>query len=278
MFDIAVTGAPATDGQWGRAGQAGVLPAELPDCPDTALDIGAALEQSSARLRAIYRDYPRVYAVALMAEQPRRRWWSLRQGMRQDRLDVMVDRAAEELGSREAAGVAVTTALIHAVVGRVAALVMLEGRAWDAHLDNLWLHLDSDGGVDWAGVVDPVLRVLPGDRWAGTPSAVTLPCEEALLVWTACRCRQALTAVFDALDEVVPTDRARAWALVGEAVLGAATMVPALGGVGESVAMRRGQGLLDAFESAGLSVRMRANRQLPRGVRAPEPTAQGLAH
>lgn len=263
MLDIAVTENPTTGGWLGSR------PAAAPssECPGSAHDVGAALAQSCARLRGIYRDYPRVYAVALMAEQPRRRWWALRQGIRGDRLDRMVDRVAEDVGNREAAGAAVATALIHAVVGRVAALVMLEGRAWDSGLDNLWLHMDSDGAVDWAGVVDPVLRVLPGDRWAGTPSAVTLPCERALLVWTAGRCRLALAAVFDALDEVVPLDRARCWALVGEAVLGAATLVPILGGVGESVAMRRGQGLLDAFEAAGLPVRARADRQVVRGPR-----------
>ncbi|MFC9789791.1 hypothetical protein [Rhodococcus sp. NPDC127528] len=221
----------------------------------------AALDESCTRLRAVHRDYPRVYAIADMAEQPKRRWWALAQGIRGDRLHRMVARAFEDVGDLEAAGAEVAAALIHAVVGRVAALVVLEGRSWDAGLDNLWIHMDSDGCIDWAGVADPVLRVLPGDRWSDSPAAVTLPCERALLMWTACRCRTALAAVFDALGEVAPVDRGLLWAMVGESVLGVATRMPALGGVPESVAARRGQGLLDAFEAAGVPVRARAERQ-----------------
>ncbi|AQA23113.1 hypothetical protein BTZ20_3106 [Rhodococcus sp. MTM3W5.2] len=223
-------------------------------------DPAAALDDSCHRLRSIYPEYPRVYAVALMADQGKRRWWSAADGIWGDRMVRMVERALADLGDREAAGASVATALIHAVIGRVAALVVLEGRAWDPGLENLWLHMDSDGCIDWAGVSDPVLRVLPGDRWAGTRAAVTLPCEGALLVWTAHRCHAALAVIFDALDLIVPLDRSRLWAMVGEAILGAATLVPILGGVGESVAMRRGQGLLDAFEGAGVPVRARADR------------------
>ena len=40
---------------------------------------------------------------------------------------------------------------------------MLEGRAWDTGLENLWVHVDSEGAIDWLGVVDPTLRVLPDD-------------------------------------------------------------------------------------------------------------------
>ncbi|MFE3293158.1 hypothetical protein [Rhodococcus sp. NPDC059234] len=221
----------------------------------------AALAESCTCLRAVHPDYPRVYAVADMADQPKRRWWALAQGIRGDRLHRMIARAFEDVGDLEAAGVEVAAALIHAVVGRVAALVVLEGRAWDAGLDNLWIHMDSDGCIDWAGVADPVLRVLPGDRWSDSPAAVAVPCERALLTWTACRCRTALAAVFDALVEVAPVDRGLLWAMVGESVLGVATRMPALGGVPESVAARRGQGLLDAFEAAGVPVRARAERQ-----------------
>ncbi|PTR38614.1 hypothetical protein C8K38_11799 [Rhodococcus sp. OK611] len=232
-------------------------------------DPAAALDDSCLRLRGIYPEYPRVYAVALMADQGKRRWWSAVEGIHGDRLERMVERALADLCDPEAAAASVATALIHAVIGRVASLVVLEGRAWDPGLENLWLHMDSDGCIDWAGVSDPVLRVLPGDRWAGTRAAVTLPCEGALLVWTVHRCHTALVAFFDALDLIVPLDRSRLWAMVGEAILGAATLVPILGGVGESAAMRRGQGLLDAFEGAGVPVRARADRAaFRRGVAA----------
>ncbi|MFD4466718.1 hypothetical protein ACFWPA_00315 [Rhodococcus sp. NPDC058505] len=226
--------------------------------------VSAALVESCTRLRALHPEYPRVYAVAQMVEQPKRRWWAVDEGIRGDRLDRMLTRALEDIPDRDAAGISVASALIHSVVGRVAALVVMEGRAWDAGLDNLSIHMDSDGCIDWAGVWDPALRVLPGDRWDGTPGAVTLPCERALAMWTACRCRTALTAIFDALDRLVPLDRTLLWALVGEAVLGAATMVPLRGDLAPSVADRRGQALLDAFETAGLPVRSRAGRPLCR--------------
>lgn len=219
-----------------------------------------ALVESCTHLRTLHPDYPRVYAVAQMSEQPKRRWWAVAQGIRGDRLDRMLARALEDIPDREAAAISVASALIHAVVGRVAALLVLEGRAWDTGLDNLSIHMDSDGCIDWAGVWDPVLRVLPGDCREGSPSAVTLPCERALAMWTACRSRTSLTAIFDALDRRVPLDRGMLWAMVGESVLGAATMVPLRSGLSRSVADRRGQLLLDAFEAMGLPVRARPGR------------------
>jgi hypothetical protein len=42
-------------------------------------------------------------------------------------------------------------------------LIALEGRAWDTGLENLWVHVDSEGAIDWVGVVDPTLRALPDD-------------------------------------------------------------------------------------------------------------------
>ncbi|MFD1813607.1 hypothetical protein [Rhodococcus gannanensis] len=228
----------------------------------------AALVESCTHLRALHPDYPRVYAVAQMSEQPKRRWWAVSQGIRGDRLERMLVRALEDIPDREAAAVSVASALIHAVVGRVAALVVLDGRAWDAGLDNLSIHMDSDNCIDWAGVWDPVLRVLPGDRWDGSPCAVTLPCERSLAMWTACRSRTALAAIFDALDRLVPLDRTMLWAMVGEAVLGATTMVPLRSSLAPSVADRRGQALLDAFEAVGLPVRARPGR---RAFRRPVP-------
>ena len=44
-------------------------------------------------------------------------------------------------------------------------LLVLEGRAWDTGLENLWVHVDSEGAIDWVGVVDPTLRALPDDPY-----------------------------------------------------------------------------------------------------------------
>lgn len=225
-----------------------------------------ALAQSCARLRAISPDYPRVYAVAAMAHQAKRRWWPIAAcagtddaaaDRPRDRVGQMYARLLEDLRSPDAAMTQVAAALVHAVVGRVAALVVLDGRAWDPGVDNLWIHMDSDRGVDWAGVVDGRLRVLPDDPLAGGRDVVTLPCEQALLVWTAHRCLTSLTAIQRALAATAHIDAARFAGLVADAVLGAATYVPIRAGSPRSVAARRGQGLLDAFEAAGVAVRAR---------------------
>ncbi|MGC0364098.1 hypothetical protein ABH922_002082 [Rhodococcus sp. 27YEA15] len=220
-------------------------------------DSSNALSSTNVRLRALNPDYPRVYAVATMANEGKRRWWQLEAGLQGERVQLMFVRSLQDLDSAEAAAVQVATSLIHAVVGRVTASLVLEGSAWDAGLENLWIHMDSDGGIDWAGVVDETLRVAPSGREFGGPGVVDMPCEEALLVWTAHRCLTSLRAIYEGVSRCGPLDAQRFWGLVGEAVLGATAYVPILAGGGESAAQRRGQGLLDAFASAGLPVRLR---------------------
>ncbi|PTR27446.1 hypothetical protein C8K36_10468 [Rhodococcus sp. OK519] len=222
-----------------------------------------ALDASCCRLREISPDYPRVYAVATMARQGKRRWWPIAScaahsdELPADRVGRMYARLFEDLQSPTAAVTQVASALVHAIVGRVAALVVLEGRAWDPGVDNLWIHMDSDNGIDWAGVVDTTLRVLPEDDLAYAREVVTLPCERALLVWTAHRCVTSLAAVRSALDLCAPLDAARFATLVADAVLSAVTRIPLSTGTSEVAAVRRGQGLLDAFEAAGVPVRAR---------------------
>ncbi|OZE95221.1 hypothetical protein CH293_22980 [Rhodococcus sp. 14-2470-1b] len=218
---------------------------------------GSPLARSCTRLRALNPDYPRMYAVAAMANEGKRRWWHLETGLEDGRIDSMLGRSLEDLGSMEAAAHQVATALVHAVVGRVAALVMLEGRAWDPGIDNLWIHMDSDGGIDWAGVGSPILRVLPDDSLESTPGTVTLPCEEALLVWTAHRCITSLTAVLRSVSARAPFDASTFWSLVGDSILGASTYIPVLANTFASDSARRGQALLDAFVAAGAPVRAR---------------------
>ncbi|MDH6678615.1 hypothetical protein M2284_002828 [Rhodococcus sp. LBL1] len=226
-----------------------------------------ALAESCTRLRDISPDYPHVYAVAVMARQGKRRWWPIAACARteespadlpKDRVGQMYAHMLAELSSPRAAAAQVAAALVHAIVGRVAAVVVLDGRAWDPGVDNLWVHMDSDCGIDWAGVVDDTLRVLPDDPLAGSGGVVTLPCERALLVWTVHRCLTSLAAIRRALESTAPVDAARFAGLVADAVLGAATHVPIRAGSSRAVAARRGQGLLDAFEAAGVPVRARA--------------------
>ncbi|OBG17320.1 iron reductase [Mycolicibacterium celeriflavum] len=225
------------------------------------------LHESSRRLRALYPECPRVYGVAVMGDLSRRRWWPLAEALTTERLQVMFDLAAEETDSRAAVAHQLAATLAHVVVGRVVPLLVLEGRAWDTGLENLWVHVDSEGAIDWVGVVDPTLRALPDDPSFGHGSArggcstrdgiVALPSEAALTTWVAHRSHRALGPLFAKLSEISAgaMSVAAMWHVVGGAVVAAATQVPLLAGSSEWTSMRRGQAVLDALVGFGLPVR-----------------------
>lgn len=215
------------------------------------------LHESSRRLRELYHECPRVYGVAVMADVSRRRWWPLASALTGDRLAVMFDAAAREIDSPAAAAQQLAATLAHAVIGRVVALVVLEGRAWDTGPENLWVHVDSEGVIDWAAVVDPTLRVLPDDPYDGDQPVVRLPGEAALTTWMAHRCHRCLAPLFARLHAVSggAASVASMWDIVGTAIVVAATQVPLLAGSSESTAIRRGQAILDALIGFGLPVR-----------------------
>ncbi len=232
------------------------------------------LHESSRRLRELCPACPRVYGVAVMADVGRRRWWPLSAALTTDRLQTMFLDAARVMDNRAAATQLAAT-LAYAVVGRVVALVILEGRAWDPGLENLWVHFDSEGDIDWAGVVDPTLRVLPDDPVDGE-GVVRLPNQAALATWTAHRCHRALSPLFAQVHAVsrgalsVPA----MWGMVGSAVVMAGTQIPQLAGSGDETGMRRGQAVLDAFANFGLPVR--GGQRLPvHPERGPAIDAQG---
>ncbi|MGX9792034.1 iron reductase [Mycobacterium sp. MMS18-G62] len=220
------------------------------------------LHESSGRLRALYPECPRVYGVAVMGDLSRRRWWPLAEALTTDRLQSMFALAAEETDSGGAVAQQLAATLAHVVVGRVVPLLALEGRAWDTGLENLWVHVDSEGVIDWVGVVDPTLRALPGDpslhigRSTGD-GIVALPSEAALTTWVAHRSHRALAPLFVRLAEVSggAMSVASMWHLVGSAVVSAATQVPLLAHSSEATSMRRGQAVLDALVGFGLPVR-----------------------
>ena len=121
--------------------------------------------------------------------------------------------AAEETESRAAVAQQLAATLAHVVIGRVVPLIVLEGRAWDTGLENLWVHVDSEGAIDWVGVVDPTLRALPDDPFFGGRATVragnaardgivALPNEAALTTWIAHRSHRALEPLFGKLAEV----------------------------------------------------------------------------
>lgn len=224
------------------------------------------IHDSSRRLRELYPECPRVYGVALMGDLSRRRWWPLTEILTTDRLRTMFDAGVAETDSRAAVAQQLAATFAHVVVGRVVPLLVLEGRAWDTGLENLWVHVDSEGAIDWVGVVDPTVRALPDDpafrsrRTVGrsAPEGIrALPSEAALTTWIAHRSHRALGPLFDKLAMVsggampVPA----MWHLVGGAVVSAATQIPLLAGSSEVVSMRRGQAVLDALVTFGLPVR-----------------------
>ena len=219
------------------------------------------LHESSQRLRELYPECPRVYGVAVMGDLSRRRWWPLAEAATTDRLRVMFDIAAGETDNRAAVAQQLAATLAHVVVGRVVPLLVLEGRAWDTGLENLWVHVDSEGAIDWVGVVDPKLRALPDDpalHYEVTAAdIVALPSEAALTTWVAHRSHRALEPLFMRLYDVCggAISVASMWHIVGGAVVSAATLVPMLAGSSEVISMRRAQAVLDALVGFGLPVR-----------------------
>ncbi len=221
-----------------------------------AIDRMLPLHESSRRLRELYPQCPRVYGVAVLADVSIRRWWPLESAVHADRLQAMFDAAALDMDRRSAARQLAAT-LIHTVIGRVVALVVLEARAWDTGLENLWVHVDSEGAIDWAAVVDPTLRVLASDPLRD--DVVRLPSEAALATWVAHRCHRSLGPLFAKLHAVSrgALSVAAMWHIVGSMVVATATQVPQLAGANELSAMRRGQAVLDALVGLGLPVRGR---------------------
>ena len=226
------------------------------------------LHESSRRLRGLYPECPRVYGVAVMSDLTRRRWWPLLEALTTERLREMFEIAALEMDSPVAAAQQLAATMAHVVIGRVIPLVVLEGRAWDTGLENLWVHVDSEGAIDWVGVVDPTLRALPDDPFFGDRTEagaaryardgmVRLPSEAALTTWVAHRSHRALEPLFAKLFDISGGAIALAsmWHIVGAAVVGTATHVPLLARSSEATSMRRGQAVLDALVGFGLPVR-----------------------
>ncbi|WP_445165227.1 iron reductase [Mycolicibacterium sp. Dal123E01] len=213
------------------------------------------LHESCNRLRQLAPDSPRVHGVAVMGDVSRRRWWALDSVTTSGRLAEMFEAAVADLGDRRAVAQQLAATFTHAVLGRAVTLFVLEGRVWDTGPGNLWMHVDSEGTIDWTAVVDPTLRVLADD--SAMTDVVRLPNEPALATWTAHRCHRSLEPIFDCLHELSrgSVTRAAMWQMVGSAVIITATQVPVLTGSGEMTCMRRGQAVLDALIGFGLPVR-----------------------
>ncbi|MEH3142346.1 MAG: iron reductase [Mycobacterium kyogaense] len=220
------------------------------------------IHASSNRLRELDPDSPRVHGVAVMGDLSRRRWWPLAELLTTDRLSRMYAAGLAEIGNPATVTQQLAATFAHVVVGRVIPLLVLEGRAWDTGPENLWVHVDSEGTIDWVGVADPTLRALSDDpafagrRTLRREGIIALPSEAALTTWVAHRSHRALGPLFTRLcAEGDGTPVSVMWHAVGAAAVSAATQIPLLAGSSEAVSMRRTQAVLDALMSFGLPVR-----------------------
>ncbi|MCV7382657.1 iron reductase [Mycolicibacter longobardus] len=222
-----------------------------------------ALHESCHRLRQLHPQCPRTYGVAILADVSKRRWFPLDSVFTVDRLRVRLDETAE-LTDRRAAGNVLAARLVHEVLGRLLPLVLLEGRAWDAGLENLWVHFDGENDIDWVAVVDPTVRVLPDDPWISkkggrgdVDTMVVLPNESALTTWVAHRCHRTLAPLFVWLHKASEgaVSILSMWQLVGSAVVVAASQLPRRPEIDEARSFRRSQAVLDAMVGFGLPVR-----------------------
>ncbi len=222
-----------------------------------------ALHESCTRLRQLHPQCPRTYGVAVLADVNKRRWFPLDSVFTIDRLRVFFDETAAAT-DRRAAGNLLAARLVHEVLGRLLPLVLLEGRAWDAGLENLWVHFDRDSDIDWVAVVDPTVRVLPDDPWIGekggrerTDTVVELPNESALTTWVAHRCHRTLAPLFVWLHAASEGSMSvqSMWQLVGTTVVVAASQLPRRTDNDEAISFRRSQAVLDAMVGFGLPVR-----------------------
>ncbi|WP_264992698.1 iron reductase, partial [Mycobacterium montefiorense] len=208
---------------------------------------------------------PRTYGVAVLGDVNKRRWFPMDSVLTVDRLRLMFEDAAAAV-DRRTAGRMVAARLAHEILGRMLPLVLVEGRAWDAGLENLWVHFDADNDIDWVAVVDPTLRVLPDDpcvpeqgkrshvveRLNGD-TLVVLPSESALTTWVAHRCHRTLTPLFTWLYTVsaAAVSVAAMWQIVGSAVVAAASQLPYTAEGAQFISWRRSQAILDAMAGFG---------------------------
>lgn len=206
--------------------------------------------------------YPKFYSIANLGEHSRRRWVPLERAVEGGRVERMFRDYFTESGDIRFATYLVADAFAHAVLGRAVASFVTTGRIWDTGAENMSVRTDIEGGLDWAGVRDTTLRVLPSDPAAGSPGITTMPCERSTAQWLACRSRATLGAVFDGLSDVSNCGVETLWSMAGECVLGAATIVPTYAGTSAETGGRRGQYVLQALHEAGLAVRRRSS--LPR--------------
>lgn len=208
-------------------------------------------------LRGLRPDYPDAYGVHIgVPDEPG--WWSLA-----DAVPHVADwcaRAREQDNPARLASVAATAVggtLVHAVLGRVTAALVLERRAWDVHAARLAVHPETER----VALRDASLLVLPDDPAAGHPDAEVLPDLPALLDRVAAAAVATLRPLLDAVRAATRYGLVPLWNSAADAVRGAATYVPLYAGAEREPARALGAALVDVLTAHGARVRDRGGQE-----------------
>jgi hypothetical protein len=222
----------------------------------------SALAATVERLRGLLPDYPDTYAVRIgVPAEPG--WRSL--------ADAVPDvaewcaQARERDNPNRLASVAATAvggALVHAVLGRVTAALVLERRAWDVHAARLAVYPDSDGyPAGRVAVSDESLLVLPDDPAAGHADVEVLPDLPALLDRVAAAAVATLRPLLDAVRAATRYGLVPLWNSAADAVRGAATYAPLYAGAEREPARALAAALVDALAAHGARIRDRGGQE-----------------
>jgi hypothetical protein len=185
-----------------------------------------ALAATVERLRGLRPEYPDVYAprVGVPAEPG----WTSLAGMA-PHVAGWCERAREQDNPAGLASVAATSVggtLVHAVLGRVTAALVLERRAWDVGAGNLAVHRETE----LIAVRDATLLVLPDDPAAGRPDTEVLPDLPALLHRVAADSVATLCPLLDAVRAATRYGLVPLWNSAADAVRSAAHYAPLYAG------------------------------------------------
>jgi hypothetical protein len=217
----------------------------------------SALATTVERLRGLRPEYPDAYAPRIgVPNEPG--WSSLADAL--PHVAAWCAQAREQDNPARLASVAATTvggALVHAVLGRVTAALVLDHRAWHVGAGHLAVHPDSGR----LAVRDASLLVLPDDPVAGHPDAEVLPDLRALLDRVAADAVATLRPLLDAVRAATRYGLVPLWNGAADAVRGAAHYAPLYAGAERDRARAVGAALVDALGAHGARLRDRGEQQ-----------------
>jgi hypothetical protein len=217
----------------------------------------SALADTVGRLRGLRPEYPDAYAVQIGL--PAEPGWRTLADAAGD-VATWCAQARERDNPARLASVAATTVgggLVHAVLGRVTAALVLERRAWDVRAAHLAVH----PATDRVAVRDASLFVLPDDPAAGHPDAHVLPDLPALLDTVAAAAVTTLRPLLDAVRAATRYGLVPLWNSAADAVRSAATYAPLYAGADREQARAVGAALVDALAAHGARIRDRGGQE-----------------